>query len=299
MTKQSPAITVAIPTYNREEVLLDTIQDVLKGQSFKNLELLVVDQTVEHQPSTEKALRAIKDPRFRYFRADPPSLTAARNFAIKKARAPYLIFLDDDVKLDKDLVGTFLKTFRDMPELSAIAGRVMQKGFKSLPMLKFDEYGVSHGGYTGSTAGFTNAFPGGNLGIVIKDALKAGGFDTRYRGNAFREENDLSMRMSKLGMKIYYQPEAKLTHLAAPYGGLRVKTHIYDNRGFYVNELFFTLRAVKVKNLPRSLVRKYREYCRSVRGKHSFKRSVLFISGIVSALCRMAFGRHVTTRERA
>ena len=52
---KKPDISVAIPTYNRDEVLIDTIHDVLK-QSHKNLELLVIDQTLKHKPETEKML---------------------------------------------------------------------------------------------------------------------------------------------------------------------------------------------------------------------------------------------------
>jgi len=296
VAKIKPLISVAIPTYRREEVLIDAIYDVL-NQSEKNLELLVIDQTIEHKPETTAALRAIKDPRFRYFKVSPPSVTTARNFAMQKANSPYIIFLDDDVKLHKDLVKSFLQTLQKMPEISAVAGRVMQEGFKELPVLQFDEYGVSHGGYTARKPAFTNAFPGGNCALVIKDALVAGGFDTRYRGNAFREENDLSMRMAKLGQKIYYQPKAEILHLAAPYGGHRVKTHIYDNPGFYVNEIFFTIRTVKRDKLYRSLRLKYHEYCRTVHGKQSLKRSLLFGFGLVRAICRLAFVGQRTARE--
>src|SRR5215203_4156489 len=100
---QKPEISITIPTFNREEVLVDTIRDVLSSQTFKNFELIVVDQSLTHDQATLDAIAAINDPRFRYFRATPPSLTAARNFALKKAKSPYIIYIDDDVRLDKNL----------------------------------------------------------------------------------------------------------------------------------------------------------------------------------------------------
>src|SRR5262245_13548789 len=103
MTSKLPDISVVIPSYQREEVLLDTIKDAL-AQSHKNLELLVIDQSESHSKNMQDALAAITDPRFRYFKTTPPSLPAARNFALKAARAPIVLYLDDDVKLDKDLV---------------------------------------------------------------------------------------------------------------------------------------------------------------------------------------------------
>ncbi len=294
---KKPAITVAIPTYNREEVLIGTICDVL-AQDFHDLELIVIDQSKQHNDETLAALEAIQDPRFRYFKTTPPSVTAARNFALEQSQAPYIIFLDDDVRLDKGLVKAFIETFREKPDVSAIAGRVMQDGFEVLPkVLSFDEYGITHGGFTASKPAYTNAFPGGNCALKVHEALAIGGFDTRYRGNAFREENDLSMRMAKLGYKIYFQPKAELLHLAAPYGGNRVKTHIYDNFGFYKNELFFTIRIVERRFLLEALRRKYREYCHSVRHVPAYRRRVLFMIGLAAALWRIAFGKRLTARD--
>src|SRR6266536_919973 len=99
--------------------------------------------------------------------------------------------------------------------------------------------------------------------------------------------------MSQAGQLIYYEPKAKLTHLAAPYGGNRVKTHLYDNFGFYKNELFFTLRFVEPAYRLEALRRKYRDYCLSVRHFPAYRRRLLFYVGIIAALWRLAFGRHV------
>lgn len=297
---KNPAISVAIPTYNREKVLINTINDVLLGQSFNDLELIVVDQSTHHTEDTQKSLDSIKDPRFRYFKTSPPSVTAARNFALSKAQSPYIIFLDDDVVLDKNLVKEFLQTFVDMPQISGIAGRVMQKGFPiKNEVLKFDEYAVSHGVFTSKVGDFTNAFPGGNCALRVKEVISIGGFDTRYKNNAFREESDMSMRMSGLGYKIYFQPKAELTHLAAPYGGNRVQTHIYDNPAFYQNELFFTLRFAKIGNRIKALLIKNKEYCKVPSRRTTYTRQMYFFLGLVVAIWRILFGRQIVSKEVA
>lgn len=297
--KTVPDICVVIPTLNREKELVDTIHAVLK-QSHQNLELLVVDQSQSHQPETAKAIAAVTDKRFRYYLADPPSLPAARNFALRYARAPIVLFLDDDVTLPKDLVHWHLKTFEQHPEISAVAGRVMQKGFPVLPdVLQFDEYSISHGVFTATKPGFTNAFPGGNHSLRVKDALAVGGFDTRYYGSAFREESDMSLRLSQSGRKIYFQPKAELLHLAAHYGGTRVSGHIFDNPTFYKNEAFFTLRTVAKGKRWQAFKLKYTEYCVDKGGRHiENRRKKLFYAGIATALWRLAFGRQIVTRER-
>lgn len=298
---KKPDITVAIPTYQREEVLINTIHELLK-QSHHNLELLIVDQSKNHSGDTEKALSAITDPRFRYVRATPPSLPGARNLSLKLARAPLVLFLDDDIVPTKDLIKYHLQAFVEHPEISVVAGRVMQHGFPVKPnVLRFDEYATSHGVFTATKAAFTNTFPGGNHAMRVADAWKVGGFETRYYYNAFREESDMAMRMVRAGMKIYYEPRAEILHLAAPTGGTRTRqySHIYDSRTFYGNELFFTLRAVAPGKRVVALHRKYQAYCFSARYFRGYRRRVLFCFGLLAALWRMHFGRRIETEEIA
>ena len=47
-----PSISVVIPTYEREEPLVDTIADVIK-QDYPKFEVLVIDQPVSHKPETQ------------------------------------------------------------------------------------------------------------------------------------------------------------------------------------------------------------------------------------------------------
>ncbi len=293
-------ICVAIPTYQREDVLLDTIQGVL-DQSHQNLELLVIDQSPSHYAKFHKALAAISDKRFRHVYADPPSLPAARNFALHHTTAPIVLFLDDDVVVDKDLVKYHLRAFNVYPDVSAVGGRVLQEGFPiKKDVLQFDDYAVSHGVFTATEGSYTNAFPGGNCALKVADALKVGGFDTRFYGNAFREESCMALKMVRHGMKIYYEPKAQLTHLAAHSGGTRSQayTDILDTPMFYRNELFFTLKSVNLRNLAKALYTKWREYCRGRGKSKALRRTALFGVGFLAALLRSVFGRQVITKER-
>ena len=299
MAEANPDITVVVPTYRREKELVDTIHAMLT-QSHKNLEVVVVDQSPGHLPETQKVLEGITDARFRYFRTTPPSLPAARNFALQVARAPIVLYLDDDIVPIKDLVKYHLQAFAEHPGISAVGGRVMQEGFPVQPkVLEFDKYAISHGVFTATEAGFTNAFPGGNCALKVADALKVGGFETRYYQNAFREESDMALKMTRAGMKIYYEPRAEILHLAAHYGGTRAKAygHLYDTPRFYRNELFFTLRSVAPEDLKEALSRKYKEYCYPVRYFRAYRRRLLFILGYIAAKWRLRFGKPVISHE--
>lgn len=285
-----PTISVAIPTLNRGSVLLDTIKDVFK-QDFQDFEILVIDQSSDRSADYLDTLQVYStDGRFRYFHVSPPNVTTARNFALSKAESEYIVFLDDDVKLTKSLLKRYLDRFKTNPELSAIGGRVMQEGFPVIDeILHFDNLAISSGVFTSPKSGYTNAFAGGNCALRVKDALSVGGFDTKYRNNAFREESDMSLKMSRAGMKIFFEPKAELLHLAAPRGGNRVSGDIWDHFGTYKNEIYFTLRYVSKKRLVESLKKKYKMYCLQVRHLAAYKRRLFFFSAIPAALIRLVF----------
>jgi len=292
-----PDISVVIPTYNREPELLDVIAQVL-NQSHNNLELIVLDQSNRHNPEFKNELAAIKDTRFRYYQIGPPSLPAARNFGLQKAKAPIALFLDDDVKMSKDLVKWHLAAYKNDPDISAVGGRVLQQGFPIMKkVLEFDKYGVSHGVFTATESGYTNAFPGGNHSLRVADALKVGGFDTRYYRIAFREESDMGLKMTRAGMKIFYEPRAEIFHLNTASGGLRHYENLFDTIDFYRNDLFFVLRTVSARNIPAALYRKFMEYCHQPPLAQAITRSLYFGIGLLTALWRLVFGRQITVKE--
>ncbi len=293
---KKPSATIAIPTLNREEVLIDTIHNVLT-QSVKDIELIVVDQTEKHKDETIAELAKIKDERFRYFRVEPKSVTAARNFALKKANADIIIYIDDDVVLKNMFVHEHLKVYCDKPDVSAVAGRVNQKGFPNHgEVLHFNKYGMTEGIFSTNKSGYTNSFPGGNCSMKVDAARFVNGFDTRYYGNSFREESDMAHKIDKAGYKIYFEPKAALLHLATPYGGNRTKKELFDTLSFYKNELFFTFRAVRLRHLFRAIILKYRGYCFTGSKKKIPKRSGMFLLGFVAALFRLCNPRQVVAR---
>ena len=59
-----PFCSVVVPTYQREQVLCDTIAYLL-DLSYPHYELIVVDQTPLHEPQTEQFLQQVM-PRIRY-----------------------------------------------------------------------------------------------------------------------------------------------------------------------------------------------------------------------------------------
>lgn len=97
--KETPKISVFIPTHNRALLLERSINSVLT-QKYPNIELIVVDDG--SSDNTWEILNSIDDKRVRIFRNETPQgACAARNRAIKAATGDLITGLDDDDHFDE------------------------------------------------------------------------------------------------------------------------------------------------------------------------------------------------------
>lgn len=93
-------ISVIIPIYNSEQYMKETIDSVL-NQSYKELEIILVnDGSTDHSSEICKEYQ-MKDSRVRCFDQHNQGLSAARNTGILNSKGEFLFFLDADDILDK------------------------------------------------------------------------------------------------------------------------------------------------------------------------------------------------------
>jgi glycosyltransferase involved in cell wall biosynthesis len=88
-----PWFSVILPTYNRADWLGQAIQSVL-NQSFGDYELIIVDDG--STDNTKEVVKAIIDPRIKYYYQENKERSAARNAGIIQATGEYICFLDSD-----------------------------------------------------------------------------------------------------------------------------------------------------------------------------------------------------------
>ena len=94
--KKVPTVSVVIPTYNRSKLLREALGSVLE-QTYKDLEVIIVDDCSREQAHLENAKTKELDNRVRYmYRRKNGGVAAARNDGIQMARGRYVAFLDDD-----------------------------------------------------------------------------------------------------------------------------------------------------------------------------------------------------------
>jgi glycosyltransferase involved in cell wall biosynthesis len=100
-------VSVVIPTYNRSNLLVECIKNCLR-QTYRNLEIIVVDDG--STDNTNEVVKAIqkKDARVIYHHKDNEGLPYALNFGFKIAKGDYLTWTSDDNLYRKDAIETML-----------------------------------------------------------------------------------------------------------------------------------------------------------------------------------------------
>jgi glycosyltransferase involved in cell wall biosynthesis len=88
-------VSVVIPTYNASNFLIKAIQSVI-NQTYKNWELIIVDDGSTDQTRQIVEEFQKKDSRIKYFFQNNKGQGAARNLGIKNASGNYIAFLDSD-----------------------------------------------------------------------------------------------------------------------------------------------------------------------------------------------------------
>ena len=107
-----PAISVIVPVY-RAEAFLKTCTDSILGQTFGDLELLLVDDGSPDRSGALCDAIAAADSRVRVFHRENGGVSAARNLALEKAEGEYVYFVDSDDWIAPDTLETLYTALRE------------------------------------------------------------------------------------------------------------------------------------------------------------------------------------------
>jgi GT2 family glycosyltransferase len=240
-------ITVAIPTYRREGVLLDTLRDLL-ALEHGPAEILVLDQTERHEPATDQQLAALHAAgRIRWLRLDVPSIPQAMNRGLLEATQDIVLFLDDDIRPAADLLSAHLDAHARHADV-LVAGRVIQPWEEGV-----DFSGETTFRFAGLHSAWISEFMGGNFSLRRATALALGGFDENFVRVAYRFEAEFAHRFVASGRRIFFEPAACLHHLKDAGGGTRTfGEHLTTWRPDHaVGAYYFSLRTGAVMDFVR------------------------------------------------
>ena len=144
MNEENSLVSVIVTTYNRKELLKETLDSIL-NQTFKNFELIVVDNYSNY--NFFSFIEYFNDERIKPFQNKNNGIIAVnRNCGIRKAKGEYIAFCDDDDLWLPQKLEEQLKHFNDdivgVGSSSILFGDIRfhrQKIMRSDALLKFDD----------------------------------------------------------------------------------------------------------------------------------------------------------------
>lgn len=196
-----PFVSVIIPTLNRYEYLKDVFKD-LEHQTYKNFEVIVVDQTDAFNAAFYKDWHLD----LKYWFQEEKALWKARNEAIKSAKGEYILLYDDDSLVENDWIEQHLKTL-DYFQADLSSGVSISTVGAEVPV---------HYTYFR----WSDQLDTGNV-LLKKDIFsKIGLFDRQFEKQRMGD-GEFGLRAYLAGYKNISNPRAKRIHLKVSQGGLR------------------------------------------------------------------------------
>lgn len=112
MTMLSPQISVIVPVY-KAEVYLRRCVDSILAQTFKDIEVLLVDDGSPDGSGVICDEYAKEDNRVRVFHKTNGGVSSARQLGLDQAKGEYVIHVDPDDWIDKEMYGRMYEKIRE------------------------------------------------------------------------------------------------------------------------------------------------------------------------------------------
>jgi len=238
-------LTVIIPTFNRSELLKNTLQSICL-QSFpqNDFEVLVIDNgSIDNTKETiESFTPVIKN--LRYFYELTPGLHLGRHIGLNEAKADILVYADDDIEALSTWLEGIWESFQ-INDVALVGGNSIPKYEIPPPMWveslwSYNEFGKHNGYYSlidfGNTIKEINPYFvfGCNFSIKKEALIEFGGFHPDgmprekivFRGDG---ESYISQMIIEKGLKTIFNPKASVFHFVPK---TRMAKEYMYHRGF-------------------------------------------------------------------
>lgn len=106
-----PKFSIIIPVYNVEEYIKKCLDSVF-AQTEKDFEVIVVNDGTK-----DNSMDIVKNYEVKMINQENKGLSAARNRGVKEAKGEYIIFLDSDDYIEKNLLHEIKKSLKNGPDL--------------------------------------------------------------------------------------------------------------------------------------------------------------------------------------
>ncbi|UFN47218.1 glycosyltransferase [Roseomonas sp. OT10] len=214
-----PEISALLTTHNRAS-LLPRVLEGLERQSLdaSRFEIVAIDDG--STDATQWVLDAWRDRLpLRIVRQNQAGLAAAKNLGVFLARAPLLVFLDDDDVAEPDLLVAHLAAHIASPDQTvAVLGRTtLAPDIAAMPVMRHvTEVGCQLFSYGSMTSGQVmdhTAFWGGRSSCKRGLLVRNGVFHPDFRFGC--EDIELGYRLARHGLRVIYEPAAHTVMIRA------------------------------------------------------------------------------------
>jgi glycosyltransferase involved in cell wall biosynthesis len=240
-------VSIIIPTYN-EEKMVERLFVSVEKQTFKNIEIIVVDDN-----SSDNTVAVAKRHTQKVYTRKHAERSVQRNFGAKKAKGEFFLFLDADMELTSNVISDCVRLVKKdrtiggviIPEESK--AKTFWEQIKAFERSFYNEVGVNNNGdQTTDAARFFRR-------EVFE---KVGGYDENITGP---EDWDLPESIKKKGYKIgrikskilHYERIPNLFFLVKKKYYYALKSHTYlkkQNISVFSPKTIYFLRPVFYKN---------------------------------------------------
>jgi GT2 family glycosyltransferase len=249
-------ITIIIPNYNGEKHLQTCLPSIL-NQTYNEFKLILVDNNSDDGSIgyTSKTLPEAIIIRLNYNSGFAKAINEGIRYSLKNFNSEYFLLLNNDIELDLKFLEFAVNDFKNMPEVSFIAVKMLNYFNRNIiddcgDSIKFDGGSPQARGHGEIDIGqyenreFVFGVCAG-AGFYRKEIFEnAGLFDEKFI--AYYEDFDLSFRAELMGYKALYEPKAICYHKR---GG----TSTLFSTGYQTELCERNLVFLRFKNYPVSL----------------------------------------------
>lgn len=189
---EQPLVSVIIPTHNSDRFLVKCLES-LKRQTWKKVEVIVADDG-----STDTTLEIAEKYECNVIRNPRRGRAEAKNEGIRRSLGEYLLFVDSDMELTRNVIGECVELADEDRHIGGIV--IPERSVGSSFWVKVRDFERSF--YSGSIVESARFFP-------AKLAKEVGGFE---EGLIFFEESTLPYKIQREKHSVFPRIKAVILH---------------------------------------------------------------------------------------
>ena len=220
MAKENPLVSIITLNWNTPQVTADFLRSVKDNQTYKNIEVIVVDNGSLENPTQlfESTFPGVKI----ILTGENLGFAGGNNVGIAQATGDYLFIVNNDTEFTPGLIEELVKVFKNNPDAGMVSpkfhyffhkGTIEYAGYNPVNVFtgrngmigcrekdkgQYNEMKVTHYAH------------GGGM-MVSRDVIeKVGPLPENFF--LYYEELDWSEQIKRKGFKIYYQPKGLIYH---------------------------------------------------------------------------------------